>query len=164
MKPRRTKEADRACCCFLEIQGCCCSTSRSSSQRVMRERLKDAPAAFAALCIVASHRHQYESGGRCSPPTSTIILVAPQTQNSIFFLLNAELTCLHRYVLADVLEEASVLSTLDNCMRLLIRSALMVCLTSSSWPRPRCQTPSRHKGASFRGPLTPRGFRKVHDN
>ena len=49
--------------------------------------VEGAPAAFAPLCIVASHRHQDESGGRCSPPTSTIILAAPQTQNSIFFLL-----------------------------------------------------------------------------
>ena len=54
---------------------------------------------------------------------------------------------------------------LDNCMRLLMTPfSSEVCLASSSWLRPRCQTPSRQKGASFRGPLTPRGFRKVHDN
>ena len=54
---------------------------------------------------------------------------------------------------------------LDNCMRLLMTPfSSEVCLASSSWLRPRCQTPSRQKDASFRGPLTPRSFRKVHDN
>jgi hypothetical protein len=102
MKPRRTwgvhhnlQEVDRAHCCFLGTRDCCCSTSRLSWQRVMREGVKGALGAVCAL--------KYRGGS--SPPLA--VRWAPSTVNddshptdSSFYVFsrirNAVLTCGHR--------------------------------------------------------------------
>lgn len=56
-------------------------------------------------------------------------------------------------------------STLDICLRmLLIRPTLMALPRLLLMASTKMADPGRQKNVSFRGPLTPRGFRKVSDN
>lgn len=164
MKPRRTmeprrslQERDTAHCCSLDIRGCCCcSTSRLSFTEGDEERGEGRAGYVRAFILYTSHRSlppRCESDGRCSPPTSTIILAAQCGLKILSFFspfesgtLGLTYLYLHGYPLGNC---PCYPTWIITCGLLLIRSPLMVCLTSSSWPRPRYQTPAARKDVSF---------------